>query len=84
MKVLAASITAKWIMRPSWIEASRRAGRLVPEGEYGVRYGDSPFRGSKFFLTVEFIERNIKNQFNPSCCLILIEKVLSVMEELYI
>ena len=73
MKVLAASITAKWIVRPSWIEASKRAGYIVSEVDHGVRHTERPFKGVAFFLTPAYVEENVRGQFDASCCQSLIQ-----------
>jgi hypothetical protein len=73
MKVLAASITAKWIVRPSWIEASKKAGYIVPEVGHGIRHTERPFKGVAFFLTPAYVKENFGGQFDASCCQSLIQ-----------
>lgn len=76
MKVFAASITGKWILRPSWVLESIEKGQLVPEKAHGVLYLERPFKGKSFYLTAAFASQNLKHQIDPSCCHILIGKVL--------
>lgn len=75
MKVFAASITGKWILRPSWVLDSIAKGHLVPEKTHGALYLERPFKGKCFYLTSAFASQNARNQIDASCCRILIEKV---------
>lgn len=76
IKVLAASLTAKWIMPAEWLIRSAEAGHFLPETEVegAKRYVEErPFRSKTFHLNVSFCAQQIRHQFDQSCCRTLIE-----------
>lgn len=59
LKVFAASVSSKFIMRPQWLLSSKEAGYFLPEESFGVRYTGSPFDGKMFYLSPSFVAENI-------------------------
>ena len=48
MKKLAAQATQRWVVHEGWITSSAKAGRLLPEEEYGRRISEPTLRGKTF------------------------------------
>ncbi|PRP82212.1 condensin complex subunit 3-like [Planoprotostelium fungivorum] len=50
-KTMAAHLTQRWVIDPSWIIASTEAGYFVLETEFSQPKRDSPFKGKKVWLS---------------------------------
>ncbi|KNC47434.1 uncharacterized protein AMSG_02452 [Thecamonas trahens ATCC 50062] len=57
LKLLAAGLTGRWIMRPEWLTASAAESGFVDEAGYGARFPveDNPFRGRRLYLADAFV-----------------------------
>lgn len=77
IRVLAASLTAKWIMSDAWIEASNRAGYFVDEAPFGfLNTGIRPFRLRTLWMSDAFAALHRAHCQYPTAALrILIEKL---------
>lgn len=77
IKVLAGSLTTKWIMTEEWLVESASAGSFLPESQFnGQRYlEERPFRSKIFYMTPAFQAQQVKHQFDVSCCRALIESL---------
>ena len=55
IKVLAATLQGRWLMSSAWLGDSLRAGRLLPEKDYGEAFVDQqPFRHRTFAFSPGF------------------------------
>jgi len=59
IKGLAALITEKWVVSPSWLEDSAKVKMFLPPDKYGIRGKPSPFEGKTFYINQTSFEKEI-------------------------
>lgn len=77
IKVLAGSLTAKWLVSEDWLIESANSGTFLPEINFSGRkhVDDRPFRNRTFYMTPAFQAQQLRHQFDVSCCRTLIENL---------
>ena len=73
LKLLLAILTGKYIVLPTWLRESMKAGFVLPAEQHGKRSHSSPFDGKKVFASQDFLSDNPRCQKNV--LQMMIEKV---------